>query len=1702
MIRTKNARKVMTALLALFLVLSSIPPAYGASDPFYLLTNVNFENDDPSGFNLEEGTAVSIEPEGESNHYLKVAGTSSAVKTLAEPAKGDQVQINFDWRPDDISSADASSEVLFSDSSNVPLFRLIKEGGTSGAIKYGIGTTGTDLTTTLHVTEVSTEQAWLSVDLKFDFANQTVSMSVYDKEDSSHLFTNTNLDISLLDSANNIAKISVIGNNVSGNTDGFTAGLDNLMIYGSQRTTSNRDENLSTSITSIVTTYEEGITVPKGVTKEDIVSFLPSTVEVELLNTVRVEGVRVDWDSANYNPDQLGVYIFRGSLVTDELPNIDNENNIQAISKVIVSGANDAPVIDGFTSVYYSDFGDTVDPTPEFWGFTTANATLSIDKSDLAGNSTSKLKFAVVNQSGGRVASKSFDTAVKGEKILVSFDWYPGKISDKGNSANENGGEFRIYDSSNNIIFTLNHTNKAPLTYYIGGQSAKAVVTGMTNSETWYNVNITFDLTSDEATLLLTDVAANQSETHTISFADINFDGSVAAVKLGGVRTSGNNLTWTSYLDNLGIYNVSIPSNTITKVDKLPYHRVYVNQKNDVIDSIGLPNQVTVTLADNSKVKVDISEWKSVGQTWNAAKAGVYEFQGILDVTGDIVNGYNRSATMYVYNRLAPPVSNRQTEWLDRGVIALKSDEGVFVSWRLLADEYSQDVFFHVYRNGEQLTAMPLTVTNFADAEGKPGDTYRVETLVKGKSVEKNEVIAAETSYLSIPMQKPEGGTTASGAYTYSVNDASVGDLDGDGQYEVIVKWYPSNAIDSSQNAMTGPTIFDAYKLDGTLLWRMNMGLNLTSGAHYHQFIVADFDGNGKSEFLIKTADATTVYGTTNGIFDSNKVISVIGNAEDNGKWVNENGHVYGGPEFISVFNGETGQVIDTVDYAFPLGDVASWGDTWHNRSDRFLAGMAYLDGVKPSAVFGRGYYERTTYVAYSMEHGKLKENWTFDSAEEGRGGGLGFHSLATGDVDNDGYDEIIAGSLTLDHDGTILYAMDGEQGREKGSHGDALHVGAFDPDREGLHVVAVHEDPAVASLEYHDGATGETIISFEAYVDAGRGMAANITSSPGYEFWGAAGRDVTTGGGIYNVKGDVIANSYRDIGLPVNFALYWDGDLLQELLDKTSITKYNEHTGTASVIQNFAGVVSNNGTKATPTLQADILGDWREEVLLPTTDSSELRVFSTTIPTEYRLYTLMHDTVYRMGIAWQNTAYNQPPHLGFYLGEDIRDHILAGTIQAPNVVYTNKPSTGESGGSDGSNGSNGSSGSGDSAASGNNEGTINGGTTEIPKIIIKNDGAASTTLTGKWNANTTRLEAVITKQLFEQLIMKAQADSNGTKHLNVDLTSAGKSYGVRLPVEAVKSGAVKHQLTISSEFGDIILPSGLLENETLKDSDRIEMVFANKEPVNRSDKKVVEVTILINGEVLKWKNTNHVKISLPYNPSAQESQEYEHLVVVGIDNKGSRKPVNNGRYNLVTSKIDFTMNEASNYAISFVHKTFSDLSNYSWAQREIEILASKGIIEGTTAVKFSPEVSISRADFLALLVRTLGLHAEIDGNFGDVQVGDYYYDAVGIAKKLGIAYGQGEDLFNPQAKITRQDMMVLTERALKSAQLSSQMKDATLIESYLDKGAIADYALESVIAMVQKGLIVGNGEKINPHGLTTRAEAAVLMYRIYQQAK
>ena len=581
----------------------------------------------------------------------------------------------------------------------------------------------------------------------------------------------------------------------------------------------------------------------------------------------------------------------------------------------------------------------------------------------------------------------------------------------------------------------------------------------------------------------------------------------------------------------------------------------------------------------------------------------------------------------------------KQMEFLDRGVVAVKTGNGVFVSWRLLGTEGS-NVAFNVYRDGMKVNASPITgSTNLQDTGGINSSKYTVRAVVGGTEQAPSAATSVwGSNYLSVPLQVPSGGTTPDGvAYTYSANDASAGDLDGDGQYELIVKWDPSNSKDNSQSGYTGEVFMDAYKLNGTRLWRISLGKNIRAGAHYTQFMVYDLDGDGKAEVAMKTADGTRD-GTGTVIGDGSK------------DYRNSSGYVLSGPEFLTVFNGQTGKAMSTVNYEPARGNVSDWGDNYGNRVDRFLAAIAYLDGERPSLVMARGYYTRSVLVAYNWRNGQLTKQWTFDSNTAGNSGyaGQGNHNLSVADVDGDGRDEIVYGAMAVDDNGRGLYTTGLK-------HGDAMHLSDLDPDRQGLEVFQVHETPSNAGVSFRDAGTGQLIWGVKTTKDVGRGMAADI--DPRYK-----GAEVWADCSLYTAKGQKLGSTLPS---STNFGIWWDGDLLRELLDR--IDKWDYANSKTVNLLTASGVSSNNGTKSTPSLQADLFGDWREEVVWRTSDSSALRIYTTTALTDKRIYTLMHDPVYRLGIAWQNVAYNQPPHTGFYLGEGMTPPPM------PNIRYAGR---------------------------------------------------------------------------------------------------------------------------------------------------------------------------------------------------------------------------------------------------------------------------------------------------------------------------------------------------------------------------------------------------------------------------------------------
>lgn len=576
----------------------------------------------------------------------------------------------------------------------------------------------------------------------------------------------------------------------------------------------------------------------------------------------------------------------------------------------------------------------------------------------------------------------------------------------------------------------------------------------------------------------------------------------------------------------------------------------------------------------------------------------------------------------------ADAASGYVVENLDRGISAISTGSGMMVSWRFLADD-SDNSIFKLYRNNALIyTSNAGNATCYLDKDGKSTDTYKVETVESGTVVSSDTcAMQSGSNYLEVKLDVPKAQTSG---ITYSPNDCTVGDVDGDGQYELFVKWDPSNSKDNSQKGKTDKVFIDCYKIDGTKLWRIDLGVNIRAGAHYTQMLVADYDLDGLAEMVCKTADGT-VDGVGNVIGDSSK------------DYRNSNGYILSGPEYYTLFEGSTGKALDTVDYNPGRGTVSKWGDSYGNRVDRFLGAVAYLDGVKPSAVTVRGYYTRMTACAYDVVNKKLVQKWYFDTGNDKTkpGYGDGNHNCMPADVDNDGKQEIVLGATCLDDDGSVLWCLNT-------GHGDAMHLGDLLPDRKGLELWICHEDkPYGVSLV--DASNGKTIFHKDGDADTGRCCAANVwAGNDGAEFWGL-GNDVFDGSG----------NTLSCRRPAVNFLSYWDGDLEREILDgytdKPATISKMKNDGTLTTILSTDGAYTCNTTKGTPCLSADIFGDWREELIVRASDSKSLRIYCTPYETDYRITTLMHDPQYRNQVAGQNISYNQPPHTSFYLASNYK---------------------------------------------------------------------------------------------------------------------------------------------------------------------------------------------------------------------------------------------------------------------------------------------------------------------------------------------------------------------------------------------------------------------------------------------------------------
>lgn len=710
-------------------------------------------------------------------------------------------------------------------------------------------------------------------------------------------------------------------------------------------------------------------------------------------------------------------------------------------------------------------------------------------------------------------------------------------------------------------------------------------------------------------------------------------------------------------------------------------------------------------------------------------------------------------------------------ERLDRGLVAARTAAGVHLSWRLLRHEATGHTgtgldgpAFAVYRDGRKIATVTDS-TNYLDPEG--GSEYRVAPVVRGRQGDLSKPVTpwAGGSY-DLPLRKPADGVTPTGeAYTYSANDVSVGDVDGDGSYEYVVKWDPSNSKDVSQVGYTGPTYVDTYRIDGTLLHRVDLGVNIRSGAHYTQFLVYDFDGDGRSEMMMKTAPGTKVTSyDRHGNVTSERHVTMpredvrAGYAHSDdyrlsaadyyehvvemfrgwhlhpevvaGTWpatveqafgieprydyplsdvdaraladhfvdvyapsrsARNNlrafaGFIVDGPEYLTVFDGKSGRELETVRYEPGRHDDGlMWGDYAlgriepGNRVDRFLAGVAYLDGKNASAVFARGYYTRTTLAAYRWNGHKLTKDWFVDSGwvpmsnpfnfpvhgrdgtspEYGSLATQGAHSLSAADVDGDGKHEIVYGAATIDHDGKLLYSSSDvlpPGSADPGAvarlgHGDALHVTDIDPARPGLEIHMVHEGGTFAPYGYslRDAATGEVLYGGYTGRDTGRGMVGDVLpDEPGLETWASV-----PGGsgavGLWSADGRPLSTAIPG----TNASIRWAADLTTQIVDGAQTVTPSIKDWRRGTLLTATGTLTNNGTKGNPSLVADVFGDWREELVVRTADSSALRIHLSTEVTGHKLYTLMHDPQYRVDVARQQTAYNQPAYTGFYLGSD-----------------------------------------------------------------------------------------------------------------------------------------------------------------------------------------------------------------------------------------------------------------------------------------------------------------------------------------------------------------------------------------------------------------------------------------------------------------
>ncbi|MCR4854174.1 MAG: autotransporter-associated beta strand repeat-containing protein [Prevotella sp.] len=594
-------------------------------------------------------------------------------------------------------------------------------------------------------------------------------------------------------------------------------------------------------------------------------------------------------------------------------------------------------------------------------------------------------------------------------------------------------------------------------------------------------------------------------------------------------------------------------------------------------------------------------------------------------------------------------LAQRATDKLNRGLIAVKTDAGVFCSWRILGEEY-YDVKYNVYRDGTKLNAEPLNVSNYVDAGGSAQSQYTVAAVVRGQEQAQSSAVQVwDQAYLEIT---PDHGSLTS---TYVPNDACCADVDGDGELEILIKFDNQSEIQASypRGGYNGEySTVEVYKLDGTKLWWLDFGPNMGDFQNNEQNIVAyDWDQDGKAEAVMRAADGTTIHmadGTTYVVGDATKNYRAATGGGSN--WF-----MHEGDEFLVYMNGATGEPYQVMPYPLKrleAGETsldAAWGDGYGHRSTKHFFGAPYLDGRKPSIFLARGIYTRHKMIAYDVNPAthELVERWRWNCSNSASPWfGQGYHNYAVADVDWDGRDEICFGSMVIDDNGKGLSTTGL-------GHGDAQHHSDFNPYVHGHEIYACNEDNP--SNNFRDATTSKIYYRLAGGSDDGRCMAGNFTNDiPGAIGFSSHDEAIScvTNGHVAGVS---------KAGLTDNMRIYWDGDLLEECYNYTNgkntaggIYKYGR-----GLIKTLTGSLTNNDTKGTPSYQGDLFGDWREELMMRTRDN-KIRIYTTTDATPWRNYTLWHDMQYRNAMVWQMCGYNQPPHTSYFLGE------LEGITAAP----------------------------------------------------------------------------------------------------------------------------------------------------------------------------------------------------------------------------------------------------------------------------------------------------------------------------------------------------------------------------------------------------------------------------------------------------